>query len=135
MREANLPEGQWGAYVQRTGTVWLQAGMTRSQRVATLLHELLHVLAGHDGHQDEATERRIDEDVARVLVDAIDYSWAESQVGCHVGGLAALLEVPTWVVEAYQRALAGLKQPLASVMARPSALIARRRMVLDIVKP
>ena len=34
-----------------------------------------------------------------------DYAAAELEVGCRVGALAAELEVPTWVIEAWRRTL------------------------------
>lgn len=50
-------------------------------------------------------EARIDRSVARRLVDVRAYAAAEALVGPGTGALAAELEVPVWVVEAYRDTL------------------------------
>ena len=103
--EAQLPGDTWGLYVRGSLTIYLQSGMTTTQRVATLLHELAHHVAGHDGHQSQGVEDQINEGVALLLVDPVEYAFWESQLGWSTGGIAHALEVPRWVVEAYRRTL------------------------------
>ena len=95
-----------GWYDHSSLTVGLHPDLLERQRLPVLLHEALHHWYQHDGHQSDAVERRIDERVATLLVSPRDYARAESQVGEHLGGLAAALDVPVWVVEAFQRLLA-----------------------------
>lgn len=97
----------WGYTSQSTKEVGLWVGLRRFQRLPTLMHECLHVRRGDDGHQPQAVEARIDEAVAVALVDRERYAWAESQYGWHAGAIAAELEVPKWVIQAYRRTLAG----------------------------
>ena len=105
VREAQLPDEYWGYYDKERRLIVLQQGMTGSQRIATLLHEYAHHLRGDAGHQPQAVEDRIDEEVARMLVSAEDYRFWERQFGGSVAGIAYGLEVPRFIVEAYQRTL------------------------------
>ncbi|WRS30559.1 DUF6782 family putative metallopeptidase [Actinomycetaceae bacterium MB13-C1-2] len=103
--EAEL-DGAWGYYDHAAKTIYLQSGMTSGHRLATLAHETHHCQRGDLGPQSQVIEDRINEEVALALIDPVDYAWAESQVGYHTGGLAALLDVPKWTVRAYRRVLA-----------------------------
>ena len=103
--EAQLPDQYWGYYDKEQHLIVLQQGMTEPQRIATLLHEYAHHLRGDAGHQPQAVEDRIDEEVARVLVSAEEYRFWESQFDGSVAGIAYGLEVPRFIVEAYQRTL------------------------------
>ena len=94
-----------GWYCHQTRTIALHPDLLERQRLPVLLHEAIHHDREDQGHQSAAVEARIDEQVARMLIDAVEFAWAESQVGYHVGGLAALLDMPTWVVRAYRRCL------------------------------
>lgn len=98
-------DGAWGYCDAKSRTIYLQAGMTAGHRVATLLHEAAHYFRGDDGEQPRAVEDRIDEAVARLLVDPREYAFWESQHGWHTGGTAAALDLPHWVIRAYRRTL------------------------------
>ena len=98
-------DGAWGYYDALSKTIFIQAGMTTGHRVATLLHEAAHHYRGDKGPQPEAVEARIDEAVARLLVDPREYAFWESQHGWHTGGIAHALELPRWVITAYRRVL------------------------------
>lgn len=106
MIDSELPAGMWGAYSLKQRTVWIQKGMPTKWRVAVLLHELEHVRQKHDGHQPQAVEDAINEEVARRIVSPEDYAFWESELGWSTGGIAAALELPRWVIEAYRRVLA-----------------------------
>lgn len=95
-----------GWYSLQDRAVGIHPDLMQRQRLAVLLHEWHHHVRGDDGHQSPAVEARIDEDVAQSLVDPVDYAFCETQWGWSTGGIAAELEVPRWVIEAYRRVLA-----------------------------
>ena len=74
--------------------------------VPILAHETFHAAARHDGHQSPAIEARIDEAVAAAIIDPADYKFWETQYGWSTGGIAAALNQPRWIIEAYRRKLA-----------------------------
>lgn len=72
------------------------------QTVGVLVHELIHALHAHDGPQTEAVEARVDKLAARLLVSPAEYEQAERLCGPHAGAIARELELPRWVVQAWQ---------------------------------
>lgn len=48
--------------------IWLDDRLTETERRCTLTHELVHVQAGHHGHQSECVEWRVRERAARLLL-------------------------------------------------------------------
>lgn len=102
---ARLPQGLAGCYHHSARTIVLDHRLEEWQAVPVLMHEMAHAAAGHDGHQDAATEARIDRTVATTLLSIEEYQQAEALVGPHLGALATELEVPAWVVTAYQSTL------------------------------
>ena len=110
--EESLPAGVWGLYDLDRRIVWVQRGLPASFRLATLLHEAVHHSRGDHGHQDTAVENRINEVVADLLVDPVEYALAERELGWSTGGIAVELGLPRWVVSAFRRSLAkGLAKP------------------------
>lgn len=107
---ARLPDGLAGCYHHATRTIVLDRRLEDWQAVPVLMHEMAHAAAGHDGHQDAATEARIDRTVATTLLSIEEYQQAEALVGPHLGALATELEVPAWVVTAYQTVLSTMGQ-------------------------
>lgn len=103
--EGHTPKGMWGAYSRPLSTIYLRRGMPRMFRVPTILHELQHHARGDNGPQCKKVEDRIDEDVARMLINPVEFALAEDAHGGHVGGIATDLEVPQWVVKAFRRTL------------------------------
>jgi hypothetical protein len=95
----------WGYTSKRNHTVGLWSGLLSRQRTPTLLHECWHVRLGHDGHQSMRFENQIDEEVALTLIDPRAYALAEIEYGANTGTLAAALELPCWVIDAYRRVL------------------------------
>lgn len=95
----------WGLYVRHERLIVLQAGMTQGQRLATLTHEALHHWAGHDGHQSPAVESQINRQVALRLISAPAYIAAERLHPGSVAGIAFELDLPVWVIEAFQASL------------------------------
>lgn len=95
----------WGFTDHANRVVGVDAALLDRQRVPTLLHECYHVRLGHEGHQSAAVEAWINEQVAATLVDPVEYAYWEGQYGWSTGGIAAALELPRWVVDAYRRRL------------------------------
>lgn len=62
-----LPDGMAGA-TGGTGRSWLDDRLTATERRCVLMHELVHVEAGHHGHQPEAVEAWVREQTARRLI-------------------------------------------------------------------
>ena len=95
-----------GWYDHTTLTIALHPDLLERQKLPVLLHEALHHSRQDQGHQSPAVEARIDEQVALMLVDPVDYAFCESQFGWSTGGIAAELDLPRWVIQAYRRSLA-----------------------------
>lgn len=96
----------WGFYHAPTRAILLSRKLPESWILPTLAHETIHAYYEHNGHQDESTERRVNEAVALALVDPAEYAFWENQYGGKAGGIAAKLGLPKWTIEAYQRHLA-----------------------------
>lgn len=101
----HLPPGWEGAWHRSSRTIHLAPRLADWQAIPVLLHEMTHAHLDHDGHQAAAVERRIDEAVARTLLDHQQVALAEAAVGHHPGALATELDVPVWVIEAWRRTL------------------------------
>ncbi|MDU4287462.1 MAG: ImmA/IrrE family metallo-endopeptidase [Actinomyces sp.] len=91
-----------GAYVHNTRTIYINAGMSERHRYATLAHELIHARLNHDGPQPESIEQRVNELAALMIVDVDEYRQAETVCGGHAGSIAAELDLPVWVIQAWQ---------------------------------
>lgn len=102
---AELPGNMDGAYLRRSNTILLDTGLVDWEVLPVLLHEMAHWRRGDDGPQSACMERSIDESVALQMIDPADYARAEAELGWHTGGIAAELDVPRWVVQAYRRVL------------------------------
>lgn len=97
-------------YYHEGGIIYLARNLPTAWVAPTLAHEIVHAYNGHNGHQDQAIERRIDEAVAKAFVSPAEYAYWEDQYGWCTGGIAKELDLPRWVIEAYRRYLG--KQPL-----------------------
>lgn len=98
----DMPAGVWGAYDKKSSVVYYDKALTQSQRRVTLLHELIHVRRGDDGHQPDRVERLIDRQVVRMVLSQSDYIRAERLHDCDVAAMAQELDLPVWVIEGYQ---------------------------------
>ena len=96
-------EGREACWDPTTGTIWIDAGLGERAAAAALAHELEHVRRGDAGPQRLGVERLIDEHVARRFVDPGRYARAEGLVGPDPALIADELDLPPWVVEAWQR--------------------------------
>ena len=86
--------GREACWDPTTGTVWIDAALGERAASAALAHELEHVRRGHAGPQPP---------VARRFVDPGRYARAEGLVGPDPALIADELDLPPWVVEAWQR--------------------------------
>ncbi|WLD80919.1 hypothetical protein QU668_04045 [Schaalia sp. HMT-877] len=96
-------EGREACWDPTTGTVWIDAGLGERAAAAALAHELEHVRRGDSGPQRLGVERLIDEHVARRFIDPGRYALAERVLGPDPALIADELDLPPWVVEAWQR--------------------------------
>lgn len=64
---ARLPDGMAGA-TDGAGRIWLDDRLTATERRCVLTHELVHIEAGHHGHQTETVEAWVREQTARRLI-------------------------------------------------------------------
>lgn len=105
MKEERLPAGVEGVWDLDQHTIWLKKGLPKPSGACTLAHELEHARRGDVGHQDECVEEFINEKVALKFVDALTYMRLEKIYGCEPGMIAEELDLPRWVIEAWQRLL------------------------------
>lgn len=101
-----LPGKLRGLYDHEVKRIYVESRLSNMNTAATLAHEYVHAQHGHDGHQGSSVECRVDEKAAMLLVSPALYAQAERLHGCHPGALSRELELPRWVVEAWQRVLA-----------------------------
>ena len=102
---AELPIEMDGAYLHQRRTIILAPGLADYAQAPALAHEVEHAKRGDDGHQTRRVEDEIDEAVACRFVDIFAYRRAEEYYGWNTPAIAAELDLPRWVVQAYRRAL------------------------------
>jgi hypothetical protein len=105
VQEMRLPAGLEGVWDPSQKTIWLKKGLPVASMACTLAHELEHARRGDAGRQDEYVESFIDEKVALRFVDSEAYAKLETAYGCEPGVIAEELDLPRWVIEAWQRLL------------------------------
>ena len=93
-------------YIDDLRAIYINRRIPAAWVLPVLAHETFHAAARHDGHQSPPVEARIDEAVAQAIINPSDYEFWESQYGWSTGGIAAALNLPRWVIEAYRRKLA-----------------------------
>lgn len=90
-----------GAYYHDTGLIVIDSRLPETSQRATLAHEYVHALRGHDGPQSASMERCVDRQAARLLISPAEYALAEHLHEGNAAGIAEELGVPVWVVVAY----------------------------------
>lgn len=103
-----------GVWVPARHSVWIDSRLCDDDAAPVLSHELHHVRRGDMSCDPSgATDRLIDERVAREFIDPKAYARAERVRGPAAGCIADELNLPVWLVEAYQRSLLreGWKRP------------------------
>jgi len=101
--ERYLPHNWWGAYDNRTHTIWLRPNLAPIQRRSTLAHETAHAALGHTGHHPRQ-ERQAEELAASWLIPYPDFVRAGS-IYPTATGLAHELDVLPRDIHAYMRLL------------------------------
>lgn len=94
-----------GAWSLSRRAIWVDSRLSDRYAAPVLAHELIHAHRGDPGHQPAHIEQLIDERVARMYVDPLAYAQAEQYRGPYAAAIADELDLPQWVVEAWQRRL------------------------------
>lgn len=105
VQEMRLPAGLEGAWDPSQKTIWLKKRLSVASMSCALAHELEHARRGDAGHQDEYVEEFINEKVALRFINPTTYARLEEVYGCEPGVIAEELDLPRWVIEAWQRLL------------------------------
>lgn len=92
-----------GAYDKQGNRIYVRSHMTNRHTLGALAHEYAHARLGHDGHQSPAIEKRVDEYAAQMLVDPHEYAALEPLYEGNAASIASELDLPVWVVVAWQR--------------------------------
>ena len=96
-------QGARGVWDPVARTIWIVEAYSDAWAALVLAHELEHVRRGDASPQLLGVERMIDERVSRRFIDPGQYARAESLIGPAPALIAEELDLPTWVVEAWQR--------------------------------
>lgn len=98
-------DGLFGAWELDTRSIWVDRRLSDRYAAPVLAHELIHAHRRDPGCQPTRVEEWIDERVARIYVDPAAYARAERIRGPYPGAIADELDLPQWVIEAWQRSL------------------------------
>ncbi|RYQ36071.1 ImmA/IrrE family metallo-endopeptidase [Bifidobacterium pseudolongum] len=98
-----LPGDYEGLYAPAKDLILLDVRLSPVQRRCVLAHEISHAKHRDLGCRcDRWTERRADMEASALLIDPLEYAFAESVYGQNVHGIAVELGVMPWVVGAYR---------------------------------
>lgn len=104
--EQSLPRGYEGFYAPGVDLIVLDSRLTPVQRRCVLAHEISHARHRDAGcHVDKWVERRADQEAALMLIDPMEYAYAETIYEGNVMGMARELNVLPWVIAAYRERL------------------------------
>lgn len=106
IRERQLPNGLQGAYVPNCALILLDERLGDVQRRCVLAHEISHARHRDAGcMSDRWVERRADMEASALLVNPVEYAFAEQLYEGDVALMARELDVMPWVVDAYRQRL------------------------------
>lgn len=106
LRERHLHGDMQGLYLREPNLILLDHGLTSEQRRCVLAHEISHARHLDEGCRvDKWTERRADQEAALMLIDPMEYAYAEAVYEGNVMGMARELSVLPWVITAYRERL------------------------------
>ena len=106
LRETRLLDGLQGLYVREKHLILLDTQLRGVQLRCVLAHEISHARHMDAGCRvDKWVERRADQEAAMMLVDPMEYAYAETVYEGNLVGIARELSVLPWVVEAYRERL------------------------------
>lgn len=104
--EQPLPGGYEGFYAPGLDLIVLDSRLTDVQRRCVLAHEISHARHMDAGcRADKWAERRADREAAKMLIDPMEYAYAETIYEGNVMGMARELNVLQWVIMAYRERL------------------------------
>ena len=104
--EARLHDGMQGVYIRKKNLILLDTRLRGVQLCCVLAHEISHARHMDAGCRvDKWVERRADQEAAMMLVDPMEYAYAETVYEGNLVGMARELSVLPWVVEAYRERL------------------------------
>ncbi|MBG9333136.1 ImmA/IrrE family metallo-endopeptidase [Corynebacterium belfantii] len=95
--------GPKAAWIQHTSTISVRVGMTDTETLCSLAHELGHALYGHPAGHCPRNERVAEEFAASLLVDPHAYVEAELLFDPHSGAIAHELGVTIHIIETWQK--------------------------------
>ena len=106
LRERRLHGDVQGLYLRESNLILLDCDLTSEQRCCVLAHEISHARHLDEGcRMDRWSERRADQEAAKMLIDPLEYAYAEAVYEGNVMGMARELNVLPWVIEAYRERL------------------------------
>ena len=106
MAEQRLPSGYEGFYAPGLDLIVLDSRLTDVQRRCVLAHEISHARHHDSGCMaDRWVEQRADREASALLIDPLEFAFAEQLYEGNVVGMARELDVLPWVVEAYRERL------------------------------
>lgn len=106
LRERHLHGDVQGLYLREPNLILLDHGLTSEQRRCVLAHEISHARHLDEGCRvDKWAERRADQEAALMLIDPMEYAYAEAVYEGNVMGMARELNVLPWVIVAYRERL------------------------------
>lgn len=106
LRERRLGNGLQGVYIRDKHLILLDTRLRGVQLRCVLAHEISHARHMDAGCRvDKWVERRADQEAAMMLVDPMEYAYAEAVYDGNVMGMARELNVLPWVISAYRERL------------------------------
>lgn len=106
VRDARLSGGLQGAWCARYGLILIDDRLADVQRRCVLAHEISHARHGDSGcTADRWVERRANMEASAMLVNPVEYAFAEQLYEGDVALMARELDVMPWVVDAYRERL------------------------------
>lgn len=104
--EARLHDGMQGVYIRKKNLILLDSHLCGVQLRCVLAHEISHARHMDAGCRvDKWTEQRADREAAAMLVDPMEYAYAEAVYEGNTMGMARELNVLPWVIAAYRERL------------------------------
>lgn len=104
--EARLHNDMQGVYIRKKNLILLDSRLCGVQLRCVLAHEISHARHMDAGCRvDKWAERRADQEAALMLIDPLEYAYAEAIYEANVVGMARELNVLPWVIAAYRERL------------------------------
>ena len=106
LRERRLGDGLQGLYLRKPNLILLDTRLRGVQLRCVLAHEISHARHMDAGCRvDKWVERRADQEAALMLIDPMEYAYAETVYEGNIMGMARELNVLPWVIAAYRERL------------------------------